>query len=395
MTLCKNNRCKSILPPNAKFCPFCGKPQNAKRRSKRANGSGTVAKRPGVKGHPWMAYGPSIATYDHVTGKSVRKRPFIGNFATQAEALAALEAYKVNPTTDLTITLAQIYERWSAVAYRDLSKASVDGYKAAWIKLRPLHKSKMADLRTGDYQAIIDYYDNEHPEEGAGGQIADKDKVRPPLSRSTLSKIKLLANQLNNYALSQDIVKKNYVEFVSLPPAEDAKRERFTDLELYKIEKAAGDIYDLIFIMCHTGHRVGEFLTITKADIREQHGALIIRGGNKTDSGRNKLVPVGQKIDRRVRRWLARNGQTVFCREDGSPWSTDNFRDHMVAALEQIGVRPLTPHACRRTFATRLSAAGVSPQDMIALMGHTDFAVDIEHYINQEAGTLLAAVNRL
>ncbi|MGO5087501.1 tyrosine-type recombinase/integrase [Oscillospiraceae bacterium LCP25S3_F9] len=31
----------------------------------------------------------------------------------------------------------------------------------------------------------------------------------------------------------------------------------------------------------------------------------------------------------------------------------------------------LTPHICRRTFSTRLSASGASETDLIALMGHT------------------------
>ena len=43
----------------------------------------------------------------------------------------------------------------------------------------------------------------------------------------------------------------------------------------------------------------------------------------------------------------------------------------------------------RRTYSTRLSAAGVSQEDIIALMGHTDFDVDIKHYINQEMDTLI------
>ncbi|MFR3075617.1 MAG: tyrosine-type recombinase/integrase [Lachnospiraceae bacterium] len=44
----------------------------------------------------------------------------------------------------------------------------------------------------------------------------------------------------------------------------------------------------------------------------------------------------------------------------------------------------LTPHSCRRTFSTRLSASGASETDLIALMGHTSIEVDRKHYINQE-----------
>lgn len=55
----------------------------------------------------------------------------------------------------------------------------------------------------------------------------------------------------------------------------------------------------------------------------------------------------------------------------------------------------LTPHSCRRTFSTRMSAAGARQEDIITLMGHTNFDVDINHYINQEADTLYKAILKM
>ncbi len=40
-----------------------------------------------------------------------------------------------------------------------------------------------------------------------------------------------------------------------------------------------------------------------------------------------------------------------------------------------------TPHAMRQTFSTRMPAAGVCPKDMIALMGHADFSIDVNSCI--------------
>ena len=57
--------------------------------------------------------------------------------------------------------------------------------------------------------------------------------------------------------------------------------------------------------------------------------------------------------------------------------------------------RMYTPHSCRRTFSTRLSAAGVNDADLIALMGHTDIEIDYDHYINQEVETLYNAILRI
>ena len=74
----------------------------------------------------------------------------------------------------------------------------------------------------------------------------------------------------------------------------------------------------------------------------------------------------------------------------------DRFREKcFYPALEKMGFSrelKLTPHSCRRTFSTRMSAAGARPEDIIALMGHTNFDVDIKDYINQEADTLYNSI---
>ena len=72
----------------------------------------------------------------------------------------------------------------------------------------------------------------------------------------------------------------------------------------------------------------------------------------------------------------------------------DRFRErYFYPALDALGMpRTLTPHSCRRTFSTRMSAAGARPEDIIALMGHTSYDTDIKHYINQEADTLYEAL---
>ena len=189
----------------------------------------------------------------------------------------------------------------------------------------------------------------------------------------------------------------NYASFIELPEKGVAKKERFTDLELQKIKQAIGvvPLADCIYMMCYTGHRIGEFLAFTKDNVHYVNGHMLLSGGNKTDAGEHKVVPVPSHVQPLFEAWLKRNGQTIICREDGSPWTTRNFREHFKDALEAIGVRELTPHATRRTYSTRLSASGVSKQDIIALMGHTNFDVDMDHYINQEATTLIKAVEKL
>ena len=107
---------------------------------------------------------------------------------------------------------------------------------------------------------------------------------------------------------------------------------------------------------------------LDKPNIYNAYGAIVDRVA--VCEGYARAMPVSYTH-------LAKGGNTIFCREDGSAWSVDNFRDHFKRCLETIGTRVLTPHATRRTFSTRLSASGVRPEDIIALMAVSYTHLDV------------------
>ena len=374
----------------------------SRKSIKRENGTGSVYKRKDLKKRPWVAAAPAKLLIDEADGKCRSNQLILGHYATAQEAKDALDNYRKHPSLLYNATLQDIHDSWMSIAYRRISDDLKNNYNSAWYKMRTLYKTKFRDLRSGSFQAIIDYYDSDHAQEGHGGKIVidpqtDKPVMRGPLSFSSLSKIKALATSMYTYAIQEDVVDKNYASFVVLPPKGEAKKDRFTDLELQMIKNAIGKVFlaDVIYIMCYTGNRIGEFLAIDKSMIKRYNGRIIICGGNKTDAGENKIVPVNKYVGSLIDVWIQKGGEKVFCKQNGSGWTVDNFRDHFKAALKDIGVRQLTPHATRRTYSTRLSAAGVKQEDIIALMGHTDFDIDIDHYINQEAKTLIRAVDML
>ena len=93
--------------------------------------------------------------------KSIRGR--IGSFATAREAKDALEAFQRSPTTKVNITFAAVYEEWSDIAFRNISKQTKDNYTASYAKFSSLYNEKFRELRTGQYQAVIDYYSAPFP----------------------------------------------------------------------------------------------------------------------------------------------------------------------------------------------------------------------------------------
>ena len=346
----------------------------ARRKIKRENGTGSVYKRSDMKRRPWVAVTPT--RYDVDGEKLVAEREIIGYYATAQEAKDALEDYRRHPTTKLNMTWEELYDEWSELHFREISHQMVDCYKAAWTKMLPLRDVLVREIRTGQLQSIVDAHSS--------------------LSKSSLEKLRALSNQMMEYAMQNDIIHKNYAKFIRLPKKEKTVKDCFSDLELKKIEQAVGVIpwADAILMMCYTGFRVTEFLTLTPHCYDRQAGTLT--GGLKTDAGRDRVVPVHHKIKPLLENWIAKGGDTIICNNDGSPMNANYFRKHKYyPALESIGVRKLSPHATRHTFATRLATAGARPEDIQALAGHEDYSMTANVYIHKDVEALREAVERM
>lgn len=370
---CRNRRCNAEIDDGFKFCPMCGKPQEPqKRRScRRANKTGSVYKRSDLKNRPWVAVTPS--EWDE---EGNRSNQTIGYFATQQEAVEALDEYRKNPTTKLNVTVQEIFDEWSAVSYKDISPQTQANYNAAWKRLTKIADIKMRELRTGDMQSCID--------------------AASEMSASSLSKIKILLTQLCDYSMQNDIVNKNYAKFIKLPKKEKTVKDCFTDLELKKIENAVGVVpwADVILMMCYTGFRVSEFLELTAHAYDAKNNTLT--GGLKTEAGKNRIVPVHHKILPILKQWIAKKGDTIICKDNGKSMDAHYFRKHkFYPALEAIGVRKLTPHATRHTFATRLAACGVDTKHIQQLCGHEDYALTANVYTHPDTAGLAKSIEQM
>lgn len=383
--LCK--KCKKEIIDESVFCNFCGTKQIAAKRKtiKRENSTGSVYKRSDLKHRPWVAAAPKV-------GKLAPQ--IIGHYASAQEAKDVLDSYRRNPTDRLNITVKEVFIEWKPLGYKGKSRQLCDCYNAAWGKLDRLYNIKFRELRTGDMQEIIEELQTERQGLNQGKKLV----TLKPMSYSSLSKIKILLGLLYQYAMQNDIVSKNYAEFLVLPKKSSGVKDCFNDIEIKKIENAVGIVpfADCILFMCYTGLRITEFTTLNKFSVHEKNGVCALYGGIKTEAGKNKIVPVHHKVKPILDSWIEKGGETVFCRPDGTPYSSRNFREYCyLDALKKIGVRSLMPHATRRTFATLMSKANVREEDFIAMMGHTDYSVDIESYIFQSAEKLSKSIEKI
>jgi len=336
---------------------------------------GTVYKLQGNRRRPWIAKVPT----HRVDG--ILKYTILGYFEDQASALNALADYHKNriPINE-NITLGELYKEWSDVKYEeDISEDTIYGYKAAWKHINIYKDEVFKNIRTSHWQKIINNLRNQN------------------FSYSTMHKVKLLIGLLYEYAIDNRITDKNLGKKIKLKKLDSKEKETFTDLEIKIIEKAAeeGDVWaGTIMILLYTGFRISEFLHLTKFSVNLKDNVVI--GGEKTEAGKDRIVPIHPKILPYIQYWYNRNGERLICNDNGKQISDRKYREDLYRpTLEKLGVRLLDPHHCRHTFATRLSKAGANIKAIQNLMGHADYSTTANIYTHTDLDELRKAINKI
>lgn len=375
---CVRPCCRKEIPDGASFCPWCGKkqpesaPQQRKKR-RRPKGSGTVyQKKDEGRVRSWVAR----------SGNG----ELIGSFETSAEAILALDDYNAKHTSvaRLRYTFEDVYGKWKELHYKDIGPKGRDSYERAFAKASELYKRPMRELKTEDYQAVIT-------------ALADAGK-----SRSMCEKQRQLFSQLCKWAMQNDIITINYAEGLRLPAPSPKKERTLTDEELGKIKAVADDnskgnrfrqVAQFAMVLTYTGMRIDELLSMRRDDVHLNEGYMI--GGEKTDAGRQRVIPILEPIRMIVAEWMLCSIDSEFLlptstgRKKNADTVEHSFRRLMIALginpdPEKVGRKEMgeliTPHSLRRTAATRLVEGKAEPTAVQAILGHADFSTTADYY---------------
>ena len=347
---------------------------------KRANGTGSVVK---LSGHRRKPYVVRISYRDKY---GVLKQSALSYHEKAAEAQAALDQYNqaravgaAAAQDQLSMTVGQIYEAWSAREFKKLKSSSIYSHRAAWTRVSRFSGRKMRDMTLDQWQSILD---------------EDEEECR---SQSLINNDALLIKALYRYSMERDIVAKDYSDYLDIPSV-DPKRKKgaFTDVQMAKLEQMARDGVAWapeVLMMCYTGFRISEFLGLTVFSYHADGNYL--QGGGKTRAGRDRIVPVHQKIYPYLMERLKAAGDTIISR-NGKPIQDQWFRTVAFPPIAQaLGVPDATPHWCRHTFATRLHRAGVDELTCKWLMGHSTAADVTSGYTHKTLDMLTKAIEKI
>lgn len=329
---------------------------------------------------PYAVRIPSRDKYGRV------RQQYLSYHRTPGEAQQALDQYNVNravstapPPDKLSMTLQEVYDSWSAREYQRAGDASVRSRKASWKRLSALKQHKMRAITVDHLQEIID----EDEEQGA--------------SQSKINNHRGLMMALYKYAMERDIVTKDCSKYVKVPQVGPKYvKGVISDTQLKQLEHLAADGFpwaDTVLMLCYTGFRITEFLTLTPFSYHQKERYL--QGGMKTDAGRDRIIPVHPKILPYLERRLSMHGETIICDDTGSALEYKWYKEKAFSqVVKTIGLPQATPHWCRHTFSTRLHAAGVGELEQKRLLGHADKTVT-DRYTHTDILTLADAILKL
>lgn len=377
--------CELQVSDKAIACPHCGypmKPQAAiqkkrppNRRRRLPNGFGQISE---IKNRNLRKPFRAMVTI----GKTDEGRPIckplkpVSYFETYNEAYKALVEHSKNPyVLSEDITVKELYERWSKIYFEESQTESPKNRtKAAWKYCSSLYDCRVTELTAGLLKDKI--------------ESASKDTTNGVKHASAITKtnIKTMFRQMLGYALEYDLVDRNIAQNFSLAKrtviASRTTRNghiSYTNEEmailwnnLYKV-----DYVDMLLIQCYSGWRPQELCNLELENIDLENWTF--KGGMKTESGKNRIVPIHTNIrplvEKRYKESLERGSDYLFTKKlKNGVVKTIPFKTYIYdfqVMIKKLNINPgHRPHDGRKQFITMAKRFKVDEYAIKYIAGH-------------------------
>lgn len=305
---------------------------------KNPNGYGTVTKLSGNRRKPWIVK----------EGKSGKQKP-IGYTATREEGLILLAQYNNRPW-DIEmdkITLGELYNLWLEKRAVKLGNSNRKSLKSAYNYCTHLSKLRYNQIKSYHMQDIIDNCGK---------------------SYSTQGLIKNLWGHLDKFAMELDVITKCNSDLLTSAPIPETTKEIFTDEEISRLWQNINVPWvDSVLFFLYTGFRISEMISLQTANVDIKQ--WIMQGGVKTESGKNRIIPIHPKIKNIVQQHFIESKSGFLFEYNGKKIGLTKYREIWAELMSKLQMDH-TPHECRHTFRSRLDSAGANKVCIDRLMGH-------------------------
>lgn len=310
-------------------------------------------------------------------------------------------------TSNANITLAEYFEEWQRSRDGVVKVSTIKKDKSLFTIISPdLGTVKICKLEKRQIQRLQDSL---------------KEKYATNYSNAVMK----LLNCLLKAAVIDGIIERNPASGIKTlkmteTPARETIHRALTQEETEEFFKTAAVrnswFYDLYEFLINTGCRIGEAGALQRSDVDFKNNVIHIRrtitqgesGIEIGDSPKTKTskrdIPMNTAIRTALQRQEQRNrevfGESVISMNDryfkslrGNLISSTEIIRDMKATLKDTGIEYFTPHAFRDTFATRAIEAGMNPQTLKEILGHSSFSMTMDLYAHVMENTKQKEMN--
>lgn len=370
---------------------------------KRSNGEGSISYDSRRK-----RYRAKITIGWKIDEKSGRSKQIVknigSNFKTKGEATRALAEYLDCPYSidEKNITFSELYDKWYDYFIKTHESFEYR-IKSAYSYCSMIYDKKFRDITIIDMKKVID----------EGTRVASKGEHKGEkinTSPQTKESIKYLFNHMYDYAIESRICNINYARNFTLDKEVFIQKEQnrkikdpFRTQQLEKMWQSIEFIpfVDMILYNCYSGWRPTEIISlkVTNVDWENKY----IRGGIKTNAGKNRIVPIHHSVEHIVKKYydeaLNIGSEYLFndtSKKKGIGLSYDQWLSRFNNAVYILNFDGyLTPHSCRHTFITRGKISGVNEYILKLLAGHKIGDLTEKVYTHREIQDLSDAINSI
>lgn len=345
-----------------------------------ANGYGSVYKLSGKRRKPWAV----VKTVSLAAGK--QERALLGTFATRAEANECLVEYNKNPydlrTKDMSFL--EVFNAYYKYQEQKVTKGTLSNYRVSIKFFKTIYNIPLRELKLYDFQRI---FDNSN------------------LAYQSLSVRKVFASSVYEFAIKRELVDKNVATNIEINKKNEAVRIRaiFSAEEIKRLWELFVSVDDnlerqtiaCLLVMIYTSLRIGELLELKKENIdftSEIKTINVVK--SKTQAGiriiplHDKIIPIIEDLYKNKSVFLINSSRNLSYNYNN--WLKFSFRP----LLNKLGMEH-TPHDCRHTFVTMMTAAGADSVALRQIVGHAGKDVTEKVYTHLPIKVLKANIDLL
>lgn len=276
--------------------------------------------------------------------------------------LCAIEEYEIsNRCTDIIIpenTNASLVKQYSAnLLISGRSNNTIEQYIKVIGSFSEFIEKDFTEAKAIDLRRYIAY------------------KMTTNTSDRTCETYRSYINSFYNWLANEEYIGKNPMLKVKPIKFYESKEEPFSDIELSRIRDCVTDVRQraIVEFLLSTGVRASELCDMKLEDVNfVDLSVRVVHGkGNK-----ERVTFMTQPAKFYLEKYISSrnyNSEYLFCNNrGGGQMKVSNMSKMLNNISNASGVKNIHPHRFRHTFASRLAKAGMQPQEIQILLGHSD-----------------------